>query len=127
MVPIFDDGHKSENEQKNICGFGHINMTKALNIDKNSNLYRFYRITLDIDNSNKEYIKNIISKVKKCKNLIFIRVTNSNSKGYHFLLYCKVECDICRIVFDDSKRFLYDNYRKKCFQNILFDKKEVLK
>jgi hypothetical protein len=66
----------------------------------------------------------IVKKIRRCPNLMGIRIEDSNKKGYHLRFYCKVECDKCRMVFDDDIRFNADNGRKKEFTNIIFDTKK---
>jgi len=50
---------------------------------------------------------------------------DSDSKGYHITFYCKKDCDICRLLFDDSKRFMMDYDRIKERQNVMFDAKHI--
>jgi len=50
---------------------------------------------------------------------------DSASKGYHITFYCKKDCDICRLLFDDSKRFMMDYDRIKERQNVMFDAKHI--
>jgi hypothetical protein len=91
----------------------------------------FYN-TLDIDWDNipdinlscsKDKINNIILKIKKCPDLLGIKKEYSNKKGYHLRFYCKIKCDICRLVFDDYIRFNADLTRNHVFTNIIFDTK----
>ncbi|MFZ1990344.1 MAG: hypothetical protein WAW96_11305 [Alphaproteobacteria bacterium] len=50
---------------------------------------------------------------------------DSDSKGYHIIFYCKKDCDICRLLFDDSKRFMMDYDRIEERKNVMFDAKHV--
>jgi hypothetical protein len=95
------------------------------------NYFGFYN-SLDIDwdtipdinlSCSNEKINNIFLKIKRCPNLLGIIKEDSNKKGYHLRFYCKVECDKCRLVFDDYIRFDADSKRKKEFTNIIFDTK----
>ena len=90
-----------------------------------------YRTTLDIDTNNKEFIVRIISKIIiNCKvlskNLIDYRIKDSALKGVHITLFCNRKCDICRMCYDDFRRFAYDQNRPEWAKNILFDKKEII-
>lgn len=87
-----------------------------------------YRTTLDIDTNDKEKIAFIENKIMfECPidQLFGLYKKPSKSKGYHFILKCWVKCDICRMVFDDSRRFDYDQYRPDFARNILFDRSEI--
>lgn len=79
--------------------------------------------TLDLDKIDKEKLKHITDKIKQCKNLLSISVKDSNSKGYHAILICKIECDLCRFLFDDSKRYEIDFNKPAKFQNCMFEEK----
>jgi len=86
--------------------------------------------TLDIDkdptfparpSADREFVDYITKRIKRCKNLLRIEVKPSLRKGYHVTLYCKVQCDLCRLVFDDFERYRRDINRKYIHQNVLFD------
>lgn len=83
----------------------------------------FYN-TIDLDKVDKEQLQTIINKIKQNKCLKDIQVKDSSSKGYHLLLTCNRQCDICRIVFDDQKRLEMDSNRELKYQNTLFTSKE---
>ena len=97
-------------------------------------IYYFHNYSsLDIDyetlpetstSCSKEKINNIVAKIQRCPNLSELVKEDSNKKGYHIRLYCKVPCDKCRLVFDDIIRFSADTTRKKPFTNIIFDTKK---
>jgi hypothetical protein len=96
------------------------------------NYFQHYN-TLDIDyeilpeispSCSNDKINMIMLKIKKCPNLIAIRKEPSNKKGYHLRFYCKIDCLICRMVFDDDVRFNADMTRNKQFTNIIFDTKK---
>jgi hypothetical protein len=88
--------------------------------------------TIDLDGTkifpmNKDSAQRIIDKICLCKNLIKIQLKPSCSKGYHVLMLCSKDCDLCRLLYDDQKRFSIDlNIRKPEFRNLLWDKKEPL-
>lgn len=50
---------------------------------------------------------------------------DSDSKGYHLIFFCKKDCDVCRLLFDDSKRFMMDFDRIEERKNVMFDDKHV--
>ena len=85
-----------------------------------------FRSTLDIDYNDKEKIKRIEEKILKCDNIVHIHKKLSAQKGFHFILKCGIKCNICRIVYDDVRRFMYDQHRPEYAQNILFDGMENL-
>lgn len=85
------------------------------------------RNTIDIDTSNKEFIEMVTRKIAQCSCLKNMCIKYSNSKGFHITIHCLINCDVCRLVFDDFRRFGFDSNRKECFKNILFDKKEKVK
>lgn len=91
--------------------------------------FKYNTIDLDIHpnfiNNGKEILKKITDFITSCELCIRIQIKDSNSKGYHILFFCKKECDICRLLFDDSKRFMMDYDRFKERQNVMFDAKYV--
>lgn len=103
---------------------------RTLEKEKPSSTYQYkekkYRTTLDIDKNNRDFISRVITKILVCKNNISMEVSNSSFKGVHIILFCKKECDICRIVYDDFRRLAYDLNRPEYARNILFQKKERL-
>jgi len=86
--------------------------------------YSPYRNTLDIDNNDKYLIKKMIQKIRRCKNLVKVKIKPSELKGIHIILFCSIKCDICRLVYDDYRRLAYDENRPEHAKNILFDIKE---
>jgi len=70
----------------------------------------------------KPLLNKIIYKISKCKYLKEIQVRDSRNKGYHIILYCKRDCDLCRLVFDDQDRYARDLFRKPITRNVLFTK-----
>lgn len=83
----------------------------------------FYN-TIDLDNCDKEKLERITSKIKEKKCCLELQSKPSFSKGYHILLVCDKKCFLCRMVFDDPKRFEMDSNRDLKYQNTLFDSKE---
>lgn len=89
----------------------------------------FYKSTLDIDTNDKEKIAYIEHKIVfECpfNGLFHLHKKPSATKGYHFILKCFIKCDVCRIVFDDFRRFAYDQNRPENARDILFDRSEKI-
>lgn len=80
--------------------------------------------TIDIDTNNKEFITTLKLKIYRCSNLEELVVRDSSQKGVHFILHCKKNCDLCRLVFDDAIRYAYDQFRESFSRNVLFSEKE---
>lgn len=78
-----------------------------------------YFSTLDLDKLTEEQFLNIRRKICSCPGYRCL-THYVTQKGYHVRLQCVAECDICRMVFDDQKRFAADLGRPKCKQNVLF-------
>lgn len=82
--------------------------------------------TIDLDQVDKYTLYNIINKIKykgkkeNCNTRIYVKDT---FKGYHIIIECKKECDLCRLVFDDDRRYYYDQYRPKHLRNVLWTNK----
>jgi hypothetical protein len=78
--------------------------------------------TIDLDFSDKERVLTLINKIEGCRNLQSIAVKNSLCRGYHITLFCKKKgCDLCRFVFDDTRRYWIDFKRPFYLTNVLFD------
>ena len=86
-----------------------------------------FRITLDVDTTDKDLITHIYMKIHNCKYCVNVERTFSSFKGVHFVIYCTRECEICRFVYDDFRRFAYDANRPYYARNILFQEKEIIK
>lgn len=99
-----------------------MNVSEGFVMDEFRTKLRNHYSTLDIDTNNKETISQMIKKIRFCSKLIQVNYRPSDKKGFHFVLWCKVECDICRIVYDDFRRYNYDMNRPFWARNILFDK-----
>lgn len=96
-----------------------------------------FRKVLDIDliqnkystlppKTKKDLIK-MFFKIRQCPNFVYYTVKDSSFKGFHVELYCLIDCDICRMCYDDDRHFAYDLNRPEYARNILFDKKEKIK
>jgi len=95
-----------------------------------------FRKVLDIDLTSKysrfkpkddEYLEHMINKISECPFLFDLKINPSSFKGFHVELFCSIDCDICRMCYDDDKHFAYDMNRPEYARNILFDKKEKIK
>lgn len=77
-----------------------------------------FACTLDLANK-------IALKIAKCKYSVKIQEPKlSNLKGYHIEFYCtKKKCDLCRMQFDDVRRFEMDKNRPKECTNLIWDSK----
>ena len=94
---------------------------KKLSKEKSKSTVQLFRITLDIDTNNKEFIKRVLEKIiKSCKFLSNFNVRHSAFKGFHIVLFCERKCDICRMVYDDFRRLAYDLNRPEYARDILF-------
>ena len=92
--------------------------------------YRYlkkYRTTIDIDKGDKEFIMNIWKKIILCPYCLSTEINPSSFKGYHITIFCTKRCDICRFVYDDFRRFAYDQNRLYYARNILFQDKEIMR
>lgn len=95
-----------------------------------------YRTTLDIDfmskysklrpTSNLE-VEKMINKILLCDFCIKINKYPSSFKGIHLEIFCDIKCDVCRMCYDDDRRFAYDQNRPEECRNILFEKKVKIK
>jgi hypothetical protein len=82
--------------------------------------------TIDFDNNNKELISRVIAKIWECPNLFSFETKLSQHKGVTFCLICRIDCDLCRFVFDDEIRYGIDIQRLLRHQNIVWSEKELL-
>lgn len=86
-----------------------------------------YYQNLDLDNCSKEQLDQILEKIKSNDCLLNITVKDSSSKGFHIMMICSKKCDLCRFVFDDTKRYEIDLGKDERFKNVVFDTKEWFK
>jgi hypothetical protein len=84
---------------------------------------QFYN-TLDLDECTKEQLQQTETKIKSNPCCLSITHKDSSSKGYHVIIICSKQCDLCRFVFDDVKRYEIDLGREQKFQNTIFTEKE---
>jgi hypothetical protein len=85
----------------------------------------FYN-TIDLDKVDKQQLADIVSKITAKPCCLSLQYKDSSSKGYHISIVCSKQCDVCRMVFDDQKRFEMDSNRDIKFQNTLFTEKEPI-
>jgi hypothetical protein len=85
------------------------------------------RITIDLDSYvilkyNLNYLKIIKKITHYCKYAYkFEAEPSPSTNGEHIIVWCKKEnCPICRMVWDDTHRFEYDQRRPEHTQNVLF-------
>lgn len=79
-----------------------------------------FKSTLDLDLVDKVFLNHALYRISKCKFLHLVHYRHT-FKGFHVILLCRRECDICRIVFDDQARFARDLLRPKHTRNVLFN------
>lgn len=79
--------------------------------------------TIDLDFCSKDEMLDIKLKILRlgcCRDV----ACSDTGKGYHLKLYCTdVQCDLCRLVFDDPVRFSADQLRPRHCRDVLFDVK----
>lgn len=76
--------------------------------------------TIDIDNTSTKNLLRVLAKIKRCKFLDSVSVEPSLN-GFHVTLWCLKDCDLCRFVFDDQFRYMWDFERPEFSRNVLFD------
>ena len=96
-------------------------------------MIKYYFSSLDLDwqipqqdislSCSKELAEKIINKIVKCKYCVIASKSLSNYKGYHIEFYCTKKCDLCRLQFDDIRRYEEDLNRLEVFRNLIFDVK----
>lgn len=85
--------------------------------------------TIDIDlnprfpDNDLHLIDRILLKITLCPYSLEVFSVPSQHKGVHIFLKCSINCDDCRLVFDDSNRFSLDRKRIPEIQNMMFDEK----
>jgi hypothetical protein len=89
--------------------------------------YQIYFNTLDIDTNDKEKIDRIMEKIKSNPCCYSIHSKPSSTKGVHIIFRCVKKCDVCRLVFDDMKRYEIDFNREEKFKNVVFTDKEFFR
>ncbi len=82
--------------------------------------------TLDLDDITKENLDRILIKIFNNNCCLGLFSEPSNSKGYHVTIKCSKQCDLCRFVFDDEKRYAVDYVMPLKFRDFLFKEKVYL-
>lgn len=82
--------------------------------------------TIDLDFKDREFLHVTMQKIIHCRNYIKGEIKDT-AKGYHYRLWCKIDCDLCRVVFDDQRRFEKDIKRLKSSQNVLHQRKWLIR
>lgn len=94
-----------------------------------------FRKVLDVDLTSKysilkpkdnEFIERMLNKITKCSFFNDLTINPSSFKGFHVEIFCSIDCNICRICYDDDKHFAYDMNRPEYARNILFNRKEKI-
>jgi len=99
-------------------------------------LIKIYYSTIDIDlspwlllrfSSLGDLLSIVIGKIERCPDLLhYVWSYSPSTNGYHIQLYCRKECSMCRLVFDDQRRAEADFTNRQPHQrNVLFDEKEI--
>ena len=94
----------------------------------------YYFSSLDLDwqipqqneslSCSKELAEKIALKIAKCKYCMIVQKPQlSNYKGYHIEFYCTKKCDLCRLQFDDVRRYEEDLNRLEVFRDLIFNVK----
>lgn len=87
--------------------------------------------TVDYDYDPKHFrdktsFEHVLAKIRAMPCCEGITVKDSNTKGKHIIIECSIiNCDICRMVYDDPVRYSKDVNRPTYAQNVLFDKKDI--
>ncbi len=94
---------------------------------------KYYYSSLDLDwqipqqdislSCSGELADKILNKIVKCKYCVVASKKLSNYKGWHIEMYCTRDCDLCRLQFDDIRRYEEDMNRLEVFRNLIFDVK----
>jgi hypothetical protein len=85
-----------------------------------------YLETLDLDFNDKTQLSRVLVRLRAFHNgtLKTLEVRDSALKGKHIRMLLTEPCDLCRLVFDDPKRFGRDMTLRKPYQrNVLKTKK----
>lgn len=95
---------------------------------------KYYFNSLDLDyeiplsdielSCSKNLAEKIALKIAKCNYCVIVQKPKlSNLKGYHIEFYCTKKCDLCRLQFDDVRRYEMDKNRPKECTNLVWDSK----
>jgi hypothetical protein len=86
------------------------------------------KVTIDLDFVDYVQRDRIIFKILGMSCCEAISCLPSFCKGWHLIITCRdANCNLCRLVFDDSNRFSMDSRRKTEEQNVLWDTARSLK
>jgi len=86
------------------------------------------RNTLDLDFVDKETLMKIILKIESmCQGARWGAKITDTLKGYHIEMFCLLDCDLCRMVFDDPVRYSRDLRRPVFSRDVLFNYKELVR
>ena len=96
-------------------------------------MIKYYFSSLDLDweiphqdkslSCSGELADKILNKISKCDYCVILSKKLSNYKGYHIEMYCTKKCDLCRLQFDDIRRYEEDQNRLEVFRDLIFDVK----
>ncbi len=94
---------------------------------------KYYYNSLDLDwqtpfeyiclSCSNELAEKILNKIVKCKYCVIASKSLSNYKGFHIEFYCSKKCDLCRLQFDDIRRYEMDLKRQKDCTQLIWDVK----
>lgn len=96
-------------------------------------LVNYFYNTLDLDweiprrneglSCSDELATKILNKVVNCKYCVVASKKSGNSKGFHIEFYCTKKCDLCKLQFDDNKRYEKGLTQLDVFKDLIFDVK----
>ena len=82
--------------------------------------------TIDFDTSDEKKTGKVLAEILKCPHLDYLGVKRSSSQHFHFVLFCGIDCTMCRQKYDDKKRFAFDKNRATYRQNVLWKRKQAI-
>jgi hypothetical protein len=77
--------------------------------------------TIDIDDTDLDNLRRIRLKIMHFCSDVDAMGFEPSLNGWHVTLWCRKECEVCRLVFDDQNRYFWDLERKPHTRNVLFD------
>ena len=96
-------------------------------------MIKYYYNSIDLDyeipledinlSCSKELSDKILNKIVKCKYCVIASKSNGNYKGYHIEFYCTKKCDLCRLQFDDIRRYEMDLVRLNVCTQLIWNSK----
>lgn len=92
-----------------------------------------YLVTIDLDWDYRrtgravswEDALRILFKIVRCRHCRRAVLKASPLKGYHIILYCDIDCDLCRLLYDDERRYEMESRQPWRRRNVLFDKVKI--